>query len=211
MDWSQREGLSAHRGLNSLSWDHRQVFFFVLFGRRSPDGGAIQRHSAIGRTEGDDVRCRRFSFIIPSPLHFLHKEADRRVVCSLGSLFFLFSSFTAVLSIGQRHVARFSPSRSNSQNKMGKKGEAKSCLHFGQNSLVELTALLTRPHVYFLHNTSSNSLSFFKKNRFTLTLKSFRVFYPLLPEQFRTLKASDVLMMWSSRRMEYQADARPNE
>ena len=136
-------------------------------------------------------------FLLLFPPHctfYIRKPID--VLCAhLGPSFFFFRLLLRSCRLANVTSHVFSPSRSNSQNKMGKKGEAKSCLHFGQNSLVELTALLTRPHVYFLHNTSSNSLSFFKKNRFTLTLKSFRVFYPLLPEQFRTLKASDVLMM----------------
>ena len=136
-------------------------------------------------------------FLLLFPPHctfYIRKPID--VLCAhLGPSFFFFFFFVLYCGPVDWPTSRrtfFPPPVRTVKIKWEKKGEAKSCLHFGQNSLVELTALLTRPHVYFLHNTSSNSLSFFKKNRFTLT---FRVFYPLLPEQFRTLKASDVLMM----------------
>ena len=50
-----------------------------------------------------------FILIIPSLLHFLHREPIDVLCAHLGPSFFFFSSFTAVLSIGQRHVARFFP------------------------------------------------------------------------------------------------------
>jgi hypothetical protein len=143
-------------------------------------------------------------FFYYSPPHFLHKEADRRVVCSLGSLsFFLsrFSSFTAVLSIGQRHVARFPPFRAVKIKKERPKVVSTWAKFTCRTncSTNKSASLLSLQHFKLFFS----SLSFLKKNRFTLTLKSsFWSVSSASSGEFRTLKASVVLMMfWSSRRM----------